>query len=174
MRGVWMALLSAALLAGCARQLTPDERRVEDVHTIAAVIEEFHAKTGGYPLAERIRNEPIKVSITAARQTLFGAITTADLEKVLQAKLGREVKLPTDPGTDPWRKMIGYEYRTDGRDYAVAAYLQKPNGYTRAMGPKINIYEIGSVEIVQSKIWNYRKMKDGAYAALAEPIPAQP
>ncbi|MDE1151057.1 MAG: ankyrin repeat domain-containing protein [Micavibrio sp.] len=157
-RFIALIILSAVSLTGhraVADGLGPytpgnpnDQKRVEDLISIAEDIESYHAKTGHYPMIEKLQDD-MTVYIIKTGQDMGKGMASATgkqalpfepLEKELRAKLGDGVRLPQDPAADD--KSRAYFYGSNGQDYYVGAYLETLPFYARVV-----YADYGSLEI---------------------------
>jgi len=129
---------------------TNDERRVEDLLSIAEDIESYHAKTGHYPMVENLQDDMTVYIIKSGvgddkgLESASGkqALPYAPLEKELQAKLGDGLHLPQDPAADDQSRA--YFYGSNGQDYYVGAYLETLPFYARIVYADYGSLEISS------------------------------
>jgi hypothetical protein len=143
-------------------------KRVNDVHKIAALFEEYKAANGRYPYQDETPAEPGKtkvpvmavIAMPAAEELLSqmpspfgissGRIYARQLIEVLERDLKRDVALPVDP-----QKMLDeapnayYAFFPPEGGYVVVCFLYEPNEYTVAASPHANAYAVASESAVR-------------------------
>jgi len=146
---------------------------MEDVHTIAGIIEQYRQKTGRYPYAENwdnVKEGMVAISISVMISTkelpeeyryppggLTGAIFLyKDFLEYLRAVLGKDLTL-TEDGLDPYY-WAPYQFHFDGKNYFVSAHLTKPNKYTRPVS-NAHKYQVVSIGNLSMKIRAYSEIK---------------
>lgn len=128
-----------------SKQTHFDPIRIQHVHTIAALIEEYYKYRGIYPLADR----PLPVDVPIAREVIkypFPVIEPGELEKELSKVLKKEISLPRDP-----QKLMAwgfrlYQYHVDDIGYTVSAHLFYERSDTRRIRDFVHKYQVGSFE----------------------------
>lgn len=160
------------LACGCARKEPvgkTDGQRMKDVHTIAAAIEQYKAKTGRYPYAEHWDNPdpnmvviPVGVVICSRplpkeyerppEGVLQAVIKYADFLEYMRKVLGPDFTLPEDD-RDP-ATWVPYEVRFDEQNYFIAAYLTHANGFTHPVDGAYK-YQVGSIGSEAAKVRPY-------------------
>ncbi len=157
------------------------QKKMNDVYTIACLLEEYKAKANHYPFydptpveegyvktgtlvtiaspeAEReLARKPNPFGISAARAYSF------HLTKELQKKLKRKIQLPVDPQRStiysPNAYYVYFPPATDD-EYLIITFLYNPNKYTTEMFNKhANAYAIASSDAVNTKFWTSAGIK---------------
>ena len=175
-------LLFLVASAGCSRPIQSrktDEDRIRDVHQIASLIEEYGAKKGRHPFAERWDTVdqgyvPVPISVHLSSRALPEefqypprgvsgvVIAREELEEYLSRGLGRKIRLPCDDrpiriGGANWPHF--YQCLFDGKDYFVSCHLEKRSPFARELGRGLHKYEVGSVEIPGRQTRLYRSIR---------------
>ncbi|MCK4913936.1 MAG: hypothetical protein KAS69_05000 [Planctomycetes bacterium] len=179
-----MALFLFVVFAGCntdTPQTDPktDAERIQDVHYIAELCEQYKEKTGNYPYHDWFEDVeegyvavPVSVVITDQEipeqyqyppPGVSGYVDSVEeLLKYFQSELGKKLKLPYDDSPivyeSPYVPKF-YQFLYDGENYYVSAILTKPNNYTRELYNGYYKYQVSSVEDKQQKIRNYTKLR---------------
>ena len=185
MRLQFKAALIIIIILGtsCRTSDTPprktDKNRVEDIHLIASLVEEYKDVLGKYPFAENWENVeegmaavPILVHMSNYElpeefrwppSGMSGIVLSVDdFEYYLSKGLKRQIKLPRDDR--PIKSHRGnwpyfYQFLFDGHDYFVACHLDTELPYTRKLGEGFYKYEVGSIEIPGRKTRRFRDIK---------------
>ena len=157
-----------------------DQDRVNDIHQIASIIEEYKKIKGHYPFAENWQNVPdnmvavpILVHISSyelpeefryppARMSAT-VITTEEFEEYLSKGLTRPIKLPRDDR--PIKSSQGnwpyfYQFQYDGHNYFLSCYLTSALPFSRKLGDKLYKYEVGSIAIPQRMTRKFSDIKN--------------
>jgi len=166
----------------CASDTPPkksDRNRVQDIHLIASLIEEYKDALGKYPFAENWENVeegmaavPILVHMSNYELpeefqypppgTSGIVLSVEEFENYLSKGLRRQVNLPRDdrPIKTPrgnWPYF--YQFQFDGHNYFVACYVNTEMPYTRKLGEGFYKYEVGSIDIPSRKTRRFRDIK---------------
>lgn len=164
---------------GCQFQVKPDDKRIvvetdqdriNEIHQIAAIVEEYKEKRGCYPFSERWRQvkpgycaTPIYIIITdqkIAEDMMFPpgmsatSIPKKMFDKYLTEKLGRSIRLPTDSRPVSTKKF--YQYLFDGENYFLSCILDKSAKLTKQLSADMFKYQVSSTAIPTLKIWKYK------------------
>ena len=149
-----------------------DQARFEGVHKIAALVEEYHDKTGRYP------GEGFDVSgrgvlyVHITKQKLQGddrfpphgvtglACDERGLLDDMRQVLGRKIDFPSDPRpvTPESRHITYYRYVWDGKYYFVTVNMEHEYEQTRTIGPGCYKYEVSSLSIPKKKIRKFKEI----------------
>ncbi len=149
------------LISGCATIIGPersiekayqakaDKQRIQDVKTIAFLINKFQKKTGYCPMADGKYPLPVNVPITHRKKyqdpgRIQGMVSFATFEEELKRVLGGSISIPMDPQRVPVYGSRLYQYFTDGENCSVAAYLFKGTPLTWKLGKYTHKYELHS------------------------------
>ncbi len=181
-------LLSLAVVLVClACQNSPaktDADRIDDVHALATIAEEFKQATGFYPLADVYVNVPVSVNLSNRRLPAHyqypprgqsgSVLTVKKFEEYLRKTLGPELEVPKDD-----RRLdelpLFYQYRFNGENYFVAAILDEATEATRTVNDLYEKYEVSSKAVAESKVQRFDAAMGRAVApaerSLAPPIP---
>jgi tetratricopeptide (TPR) repeat protein len=151
-------------------QKNVDPRRVEDVHKIAQMAEDFYEEKGHYPLADGKFKLPLTVEITTKKyedsDLLPNPVPMEELEKELKSVLGEDIVLPLDPQkVDAWGGPRLYQYFTTGKHYFVSTNLFFPKLGARYLMPYTYKYEVGSVTNPKQKSFKFSHIKEGEKSA---------
>lgn len=175
MKTLTLAAVSAALLFGpavpatarippaveAAYQRDADAKRINDVHRIAALLDEYKAAVGHYPYVDRpvsaYGKDAYMVTIGMPRAEAdlkkrpnpFGMqIDTRysrDLIAVLSEGLNRRIVLPVDPQRVPIAGPNAYfVFFFDDDTYLVTAYLYGSIPQAAPLAPHVNLYGVSS------------------------------
>jgi hypothetical protein len=133
------------------KQTSFDPRRIQHVHYIAGLIEEYYARRGIYPLTDKT----MPVDVPIARESInypFPVLDAAELEKELSKVLKRKITLPLDPQRlKAWGFRL-YQYHADERGYTVSAHLFYERRDTRKIRDFVHKYQVGSFEDREARI----------------------
>ena len=164
-----LLILFIALFPSLSYSQSPksDQDRVNDIHQIASIIEEYKKAKGHYPFSENWENVekgmvavPILVHMSSHRLPeqfqypppgMSGlVITTEEFEDYLSSGLKRSIKLPRDdrPIKSPqgnWPHF--YQFQYDGQNYFLSCYLNSALPFARKLSENFYKYEVGSIEI---------------------------
>ncbi len=81
----------------------------------------------------------------------------------IRVVLGENINIPIDPQKFEVNAARLYQYWTDGKDYAVSAFLFGPTPYTSTIRQYSHKYQIGSFENMNEsegqKTYKYSKIK---------------
>ncbi len=158
----YFSIVIMPFICGCGSlNIAFDKQRIEDIHQIAGWIETFHQKTGYYPLTSGKHQLPLEVVIAKMEKEWEPpCVKMGYLELELQKVLGRDIKLPTDPG-ECYAGGISrfYQYNSDGQEYYVSAHLGSRNRFTRRLDARNHKYQIGSITILKQRIFRLRDIK---------------
>ena len=161
--------MSASFCFSASRKT--DQDRVNDLHEIASIIEEYNKVNGHYPFAENWQNiargkiaVPILVRMTIHELpdefrdpppgTSAIVVTAEVFEQYLSNGLGRIVALPRDDR--PIKRPEGnwpyfYQFLYDGKNYFLFCFLNTPLPYTFRLAENYYQYEVGSIAIPERK-----------------------
>lgn len=128
-----------------------DILRLEHLRHLGGLIQEFHERTGTYPLA-RPGDTPNYVFIASPSQRRYMSPIPVEhttdgvdaLERELERVLGRDIVIPFDPQLVPANKPNHYVYMTRGQRYFLAVHLHDGSGFARQLGPHYYKLEISS------------------------------
>ncbi len=156
-----------------------DQGRVNDIHLIASIIEEYDKTKGHYPFWENWQNVekgmvavPILVHMSSRKLPeefqypptgISGlVISTEEFEEYLSKGLKRSINLPRDdrPIKSPqgnWPHF--YQFQYDGHNYFLSCYLNSAIPFARKLGDNFYKYEVGSVEIPKRMTRKFRDIK---------------
>ena len=156
-------------------------QKMEDIHFIAGILEEYKAVKGHYPFYD---SSPAKDGFVKIGSliTIGSSLAEKALAKIpnpfrlsatkafspylineLEATLKRKIQLPTDPDTQAKFAPNAYYvyFPADDDEYLVLAFLYEPNGYTTELfNPHANVYAIASSEVInRSGFWRSAGIK---------------
>ncbi|MEE8575343.1 MAG: ankyrin repeat domain-containing protein [Thermodesulfobacteriota bacterium] len=170
-RQLWfIPLFLMILLMGCSSenlsklelgyQEGADKKRIEDVHHIAGLIEDFHDKVGYYPLANDF-TPPIEVLITNKKYNYsLPTLPLANLENELEYVLDREINLPLDPQkVDALGGQRLYQYFTNGKDYTLSAFLFYQTEFTLPKAEHSYMYQVSSRNLIARKAFSLKEVR---------------
>jgi len=171
-----------SLVAGCIESNEPDTptqrtatEHMDNVHQIAAIVENYKAVTGNYPYRENwgdVESTYVAVSISTKLTTeelpeefrypppgVSGAVISSnEFEDYLSAGLNKKVVLPKDNRRikrDGRNWPFFYQFLYDGEHYYVSCFLQEDHPKARQIGRNWFKYEVGSIEIPNRKIHKF-------------------
>lgn len=148
-------------------QRNADAIRINDVHHIASLVEQYHEKTGLYPFADESKKIGLMISInidgksTAETQEAVDPISQrtysySQFVHELQSVLGREIKVPTDPQKVSSFGPNWYVYAVQNGNYFIAAHLYHEMPEARFVESQgYYKYEVSNIEVPEKKIHKF-------------------
>jgi len=156
-------------------QAAIDCQRINQVHTIAELVERYHAQQGYYPLSKNGKTDsPQVVSVIISDKELprsysvrpppeiQGTLIPPDkLDFALEQVLAEKVTLPYDPQTSfAWEKRF-YLYKTTTEGgYSVSGTLFSANKNSIEEAKHRHRYQVGSEAHVATKQQKYQDIKE--------------
>jgi len=134
-------------------QRDADVMRLQHLQHYGSLIEEYHAKTGRYPL-QGMADVPLYVHIANDQQSPFAAhgpptphklVSVAEFVAELEAGLGREVSERYDPQLMPTNKPNFYVYMVSEGHYFFAVHLHQSYPFAKKISAHYNKAEISDV-----------------------------
>ena len=162
-----VCLITIYLITDRQYQKQMDPIRINDVHYIASLIEDYHSKTGYFPfqlesdkISERIVvNLDGKLFVNPDYGPFNDNIYSHyDFVSELSKVLGSDTCVPTDKQKHPTYAPNFYSYVVHDGHYFLAAHLFWPNLKARFVQIKHNRYykyEIGSISIPEKNIQQF-------------------
>jgi hypothetical protein len=144
--------------------------RLNDLATLASMIEKFHDKTGRYPLEGKV-DVPNYVNIATPNQSRSITGSPPYDHKVthvnefwdeLSGVLGEEMEVVSDPQRFPVNKPIHYIYMIKDATYYAAVHLQNAFPFARKIGEYYYKLEVSNSPNSEQKIWTYRELMENA------------
>ncbi|WFB35852.1 hypothetical protein P3T73_17000 [Kiritimatiellota bacterium B12222] len=165
-----------------AYQHDADIMRLRHVDYYGALIEEYHQRTGSYPL-QGLSEFPNYVHVAAPHQQKYAKggppyqheVTDVEtFRKVLELGLGREIDLKFDPQKVPVSAPNFYIYMIQGEAYFFAVHLYHPYPFANALGPHYHKLEISNQKSQRRGLWQPDQlMKDEAYQKAMSETPVK-
>lgn len=176
--GLLVYIGSPGSLVEDSYQADKDKVRIDDVHYIVQLVEDYKKSTGRYPLEDEYdklhllgdselqknkstipiisiihKDDDFIASILEQLPYDFIEVHPASLNARLQEVLGGDVSLPTDPQTvgNSSRPNI-YRYQFLNGEYVVTAHLYEQNGYSEKIDEYYYKYEVGTLNCNTSHI----------------------
>ncbi len=165
------------LCCGCGIRSTTvetDQERIEEIRSIAAILEEYQEKFGRYPFREMWEEvkpgyQAVPVVIVITDQELSDdmryppgmscrSIPKNLFEQYLTEKLARTIVLPTD--SRPIKSYNMYQFMFDGRDYFLSCILDVETERTRKLAQGRHKYQVSSTANPSRMIWKYNKPEE--------------
>lgn len=154
--------------------------RLRHLQYFGELIEEFHEKSGKYPLQGKSQLDNY-VHIAAPHQQKY--VTggppyeheVTDMEvfrEELQSVLGRSVDLRFDPQKVPLFAPNFYIYMIRGNDYFFAIHLYSGYSFTNSVDKHYNKLEITSAQQRRQGLWGFRDLASNAgFTAAVQQVP---
>ena len=173
----WMIalILSALVLAGTALpglkekyQEDADLFRLRHLVYYGNLIEEYHAKTGHYPLQGMSQN-PYYVHLAAPHQMKYvkggpryahDVMDVESFRRVLEEGLGRKVALKFDPQKVPTGAPIFYIYMIEDEAFHFAVHLHHRYDFVAPVGRNYNKVEITNVPSDRVGLWQFKSLME--------------
>ena len=144
-----------------AYQLKLDRQRVTDLHQLAFVVELYKEQTGGYPFVDPVDGTLVNVILGDETERDDAHYVDDELFVIeLSRVLGDSLELALEPSGDNARY---YVYSVSGNNYAVAAMLYHPVGWSEGILPQQWQYRVGSIEGTQIPVLEASKLFAGGY-----------
>ena len=147
-------------------QFAADKQRVRDIHRLANLVEQYHEKTGRYPLAQEPISRLINVTISPQPQPTSSnsdsVVDVAKFREELRQVLGQDVEIPVDPMPDE-HGYAAYNYSVWSKKYAVATYLFHHARFSEKLAPQLHQYRVGCYEDMSFPVIEWAKILRGEY-----------
>jgi hypothetical protein len=144
--------VAARLLRGNSFQIGADVVRLRHLKYYGELIEEFHAKTGSYPLQGRhdfpvyvhVGHEGQKPAPNDAPPYQHEVVAMPDFVAALEQGLGRAIDEHYDPQLAAFEKPNFYIYAMVGEAYYFAVHISQPLSFAKEIGPDYFKIEISN------------------------------
>jgi len=150
-------LVVVILLSGCAGveskyQADMDKIRISHIDSFRGLMDEYAAKSNSLPLQSEIKSQDIQVFIThrklpkwlveQSEQLSVETYSRSELEQDLEAVLGRDINLPTDPQNVETFAPNLYIYQVTKNWACVAGHLYSQTPKTKNIQNRYHKYEL--------------------------------
>ncbi|MFP6582064.1 MAG: hypothetical protein VCD00_05850 [Candidatus Hydrogenedentota bacterium] len=162
---VWSFVFARNGRTSASYQYDADIMRLNDMRVMGELIEEFHAKTGRYPLQGE--SELQYYVLIAAEEQLnpdvegppypHDSMTSKDFAAFMSEGLGRTVQLPYDPQLGANVKPNFYIYMMDGETFYFAIHLHESYGIAKEVGAYYYKLEISN-EPEEQVYWDFDEL----------------
>lgn len=171
-----------------ANQLENDQKRINDIHHIANLIEHYKEKTGYYPFAKSLPSHDTAFEVQIGLNHIVNSIayngfTPKDdrikeigfkyFEEELKSVLGDTIDIPFDPQKTALNHLSFYVYHVQDSHYWLACHLKGNHKYAKKLGKNYYKYEVTSYK-EHPKSPHFLSLTEGEKQEILKPLPDIP